>query len=110
VSEGNLEAVQLPVRWVGIEDYPLVVANQLLGQIGPGEVILNFGQVTPPAIMPGTPEQQAEQLAQYTYVPVRTVARLGLNRAKLEEFIGVLQQTLANYDQAHQQLEEGKDG
>jgi hypothetical protein len=106
VSEQVPEGVQLPVRWIGIEEYPLLVANQFLGQIGPGEVILSFGQVVPPAILPGTPEQQAEQLAEHEYLPVRTVARLGLNRARLEELVGMLQQTLANYDQAHQAMEE----
>ena len=75
-------------------------------RVGPGEVILSFGQVVPPAILPGTPEQQAEQLAEHEYLPVRTVARLGLNRARLEELVGMLQQTLANYDQAHQAMEE----
>jgi hypothetical protein len=106
VSESRSEVARLPIRWVGVEDYPLLVTNHFLGQIGPGEVILTFGQVVPPPILPGTPEQQAEQIAEVEYLPVRTVARLGLNRARLVELIGVLEQTLANYDQAHQALEE----
>lgn len=96
------EGVSLRIRWVGAEETPLLVANQFLGQIGPGEMILNFGAAVPPLILPGTPEQQTEQLAEYTYVPVRTVARLGMTRANVEQLIMTLQQTLVNYDQVAQ--------
>lgn len=106
MSEEIQEAVQLPIRWVGVEETPLLVANQFLGQTGTGDIILNFGAVVPPPILPGTPEQQAEQLGEYTYVPVRAVARLGLNRTNLEQLIGVLHQTLANYDQTVQAMGE----
>ncbi len=106
VSEGRPEAVQLPVRWVGVEETPLLVANQFLGQVGLAEVILNVGAAVPPPILPGPPEQQAEQLAEYSHVTIRTVARLGLNRTSLEQLIEILQQTLVNYDQVQQQVQQ----
>jgi hypothetical protein len=101
VTDQVPEGVELPLRWVGVEDTPLLVTNQFLGQVvGPGEVILNLGAVIPPPILPGSPDE--ELLQEYTYVPIKTVARLGLTRRNLEQFIGVLQQTLANHDQAVQ--------
>jgi hypothetical protein len=104
VTDQAPEGVALPLRWVGVEETPLLVANQFLGQVvGPGEVILNFGAVMPPPILPGTP---VEELQEYTYVPVTAAARLGLNRTNLEQLIGVLQQTLANHDQVVQAMGE----
>jgi hypothetical protein len=95
------EGVSLPIRWVGVEETPLLATNQFLGQVvGPQEVILNFGAVIPPPIIPGSSDEAL--LREYTHVPVKAVARLGLNRTNLEQLIGVLQQTLANHDQATQ--------
>lgn len=100
MSEQVPEGVELPVRWVGIEETPLLVANQFLGQVSsPNEVVLNIGATILPIILPGDPERQAEQLAEYEYISIKTIARLGLNRLTLEQLIGVLQQTLSNYDQ-----------
>lgn len=99
------EAVEFPIRWVGVEETPLLVANQFLGQTSTEDIILNFGAVVPPLILPGTLEQQAEQLQGYTHVSVKAVARLAVNRRNLEQLIGVLQQTLVNYDQSSQAAE-----
>lgn len=90
--------------WVGIEDIPILFANQFLLQFQPGEFMLAIGQATPPAIL-GTPEEMAEQLAGYTYVPVRTIARVGITRQRLQELIAVLQANLDNHDRATQGLD-----
>jgi hypothetical protein len=102
VSEQVPEGIELPLRWVGIEETPLLVANQFLGQVTPTDAILNVGEAIPPTILPSDLEQQGAQLEKYEYVTVKTIARLGLNRLTLEQLIGVLQQTLLNYDQIHQ--------
>lgn len=100
-TESPQEGFQLPIRWVGTEDNPLLVVNQFLGQVGPTqEIILSFGAAVPPPIVGGTIEEQTEQLKEHTYVPAKVVARLGVSRIALEQLIEVLQQTLANYDRA----------
>jgi hypothetical protein len=58
----------------------------------------------------GTPEQQAAQLEQIAYVPIKPVVRLGFTRSRLEEIIGVLQQTISNYDQARRTMGRGEEG
>ena len=50
---GGPIAVQL--TWVGTEEIPVVFVNQMLGQVDDrGDIILSFGQMTPPALL-GTP-------------------------------------------------------
>ncbi len=94
--------VELRLQWTGLDDAPLFLTNQFLGQVGQqDEVVLTFGQVALPALM-GTPEQQAEQAAQIPGVPIRTLARFALTRGGLDELIGVLEQTRANHDKSQQ--------
>jgi hypothetical protein len=104
-DETRQEAV-LPIRWMGTEDIPIVFVNQVLGQVGrQGEVVLSFGQITPPALL-GTPEQQREQAKDIDFLPVKPVARLALTRVGLDDLIRVLQQTRDNY----QKIEEAMAG
>lgn len=91
------EILQVPIIWVGVEDTQILFANQYLGQINEGEVILTFGQLSPPVLL-GPEEQQRQQADRLGYVPVKTVARFGFTRRRLGELITVLQQTAANFD------------
>lgn len=100
------ERIDIPLVWVGAEEAPILLVNQFLGQSEQEEIVLSIGQMTPPVLM-GTREQIIEQARQVSYVPVRTVARLGLTRGRLQELMDVLQQTLANYDRAQQAREGG---
>ncbi len=100
MDEGFARNIEVPLAWVGVEELPILQVNQFIGQADPrGEFFLTFGQMTMPPLL-GTPEQQAAQLEQIAYVPIKPVARLGFTRSRVEELIGVLQQTLINYDQA----------
>lgn len=106
MDEGFPQEVQLSLAWVGTEDMPIFHINQFLGQVGAtGEVFLNFGQMTPPPLL-GTPEQQAQQIQQIAFVPVKPIARLAITRDYLAQVILAMQQTLQNYDIA-QQMERG---
>jgi len=108
VTEDPRTGVNVPVLWDGIEDVPLAFANQVLGQVGPqGEVILTFGQVTPP-ILVGKPEQQAAQAEEIPFVAVKTVARLALTKASLDDFIRVLRATQKNHERAQEQSQEAQ--
>ncbi len=111
MAEETGQEAQLPVLWVENEDVRALLANQFLGQLGPqGEVLLTFGQLVPPALL-GGPEQVAAQLKQYSYLPVKPVARIAITRFGLDEMIRVLKETRDNYDKAQRAAEQaGKGG
>jgi hypothetical protein len=98
----------IPTTWIGAEELPVLFVNSFVGQIHPqeGAFYLTIGQTVPPALV-GTPQEQAEQLEQIAYVPVKPVARLALTRSRMEELVTILQMNLENYDQIRQQLTEG---
>jgi hypothetical protein len=103
LTEETKQEVSLPIAWVGAEDVSIALANQFLSQVGlQDEVVLTFGQLTPPALL-GTPEQQQEQMKDIPFVSVKPIARLGLTKAGLDQLIEVLQQTQRNYEQVQKQ-------
>jgi hypothetical protein len=85
--------VELKVDWTGIEDVPLLVANQFVVQFHEGAFVLSLGQVTPPVLV-GTPEQRKADAQDLESVPVKGVARVYLTRQRLEELVQGLQSTL----------------
>jgi hypothetical protein len=91
------ERLEVPIIWVGVEDAQILFANQFLGQVEQQEIVLTFGQLTPPVLL-GPPERRVQQVERLGYVPVKTVARFAMTRARLEELIGVLQETARNFD------------
>jgi hypothetical protein len=99
-AAGQPEPIEIPIVWVGVEDAQVLFANQFLGQVEQEEIVLTFGQITPPVLL-GSPEQRIQQAGRLGFVPVKTVARFGMTRARLEELIGVLQTTARNFDAQH---------
>lgn len=65
----NIER-EIPVSWVGAEELPILYANQFVGQVHEDTFFLTIGQLVPPALI-GTPEEQAEQLEEIAYLPVK---------------------------------------
>jgi hypothetical protein len=105
------EFIQKRVRlvWAGMEDMPILYTNQALGQVGShGEILLSFGQASPPAFIPESDEETARVLEELSELPIKPVARLALTRTSLEQLIGALQTTLNNYDQVQQLDAEAK--
>lgn len=92
------ENLSVPIVWVGLDDEPVVMANQFLGQVLQDEIILSFGSMVQPPILPGTEEQRREQFMQITHVPVGTVVRMTMTRRRVEELMTMLRDTLAIYD------------
>ena len=99
----------IPTTWIGAEDLPVLFVNTFVGQVQPQEraFYLSIGQTVPPALI-GTPEEQAEQLEQIAYVPIKPIARLALTRSKMEELIAILQVNLEQYDRIVEQMGEGE--
>jgi len=92
----EIDRVAVRLAWVGVEEMPVVFANQVLAQVDDaGEAIIMFGQAAPPILL-GSADEQRQQAALVPFVQVRPVARLTLSRARIEQLITVLQQTLEN--------------
>lgn len=97
MAEEARQGIHVPVVWTGTEDVPIVFVNQVLGQVGvQDEVIVSFGQITPPPLL-GDPEQQLEQAEEIAFVSVKPVARVALTQAGLDDLIRVLQTTRDNF-------------
>lgn len=99
------ESIQIPLSWVGFEEVPIAYANQFLIQFqGEGAFVLGVGQSTLPPLV-GERQDVAEQLADLTFVPVRTLARVALSPDKLRELIAALSANLHNWEQTQQQVD-----
>lgn len=80
---------------------PIQFVNSVLTQVDDfGDMIVAFGQTTPPPLM-GSPEEVKRQAERIAYVPVRPIARFSMSRDRLVQVIDFLQQLLTMQD-AHQ--------
>jgi hypothetical protein len=100
MSDEPSEQVEVPVqmegRWVGVDDLPAILVNQMLGQVHEGEIVLTFGYVSPPAIVGA--ERLTEWARQTEFVEIKPVARIALTPQKLRDIATVLNDTIANYE------------
>jgi hypothetical protein len=96
-DEPEDQVIQVPVVWVGVDEAPILLANQFLGQFQRDEFILTVGQIAPPALM-GTPEERLEEARTISFIPIKVLARFGLTRARVEDLIRVLQETIENFE------------
>ena len=92
-SEGR----SVPLIWTDKDEQPVMFANQILAQHVNEEFLISFGQVSPPAIL-GSDEERQEALTRVEFVPVRTVARVGMPAQRMREFVAVMQQSLEQYE------------
>ncbi len=90
------DAMQLPVRYVGVDDVPVLLANQFLLQAEQHSdgFIVSIGQLTPPILM-GSADEQRQQAQQIPFVPIRIIGRYSLSRERAAALAGLLQQALA---------------
>ena len=93
------ESKQVPIVVTGLEDEPILFANQFYIQHHQTEFILTFCQIQPPLLV-GTPEQVRQQAEHVTSVAARAVARIGLTSQRMTELVRVLQENLQKYEQA----------
>ena len=101
---------QVPVAWVGVEDVPLLFANQVLAQLDDvGEILLTFGQATPPLLL-GDDEEKQAQLSNIGFVPVKPVARVAFSRPRLEQLIQLLNETLDNHRKQAEVIRKQREG
>lgn len=99
-------AISIPLVWTGQDGRPFVLINQLLSVVNAGEIYLQFGTVTPPAIFAGTAEAMEDQLRKIGYLQVETHFKMTMSRPRIDEFVTILTQTAAKWD-AEQQARKG---
>jgi hypothetical protein len=93
------EGKTIPLVYEGLDDLPVMFANQFLVQSQQSEFIVAFGQQAPPLILPGTEEERRAQVARIHYVPVRMLARFGLTEERFRELIALMTDYLKKYDE-----------
>ena len=102
-SSSELKGRGVPMLWVGVDETPVAIANQLLVQVdfaeggSPDTAILTFGYVTPPVIV-GSPDDQERQIESLTHVAIRPVARVSLTPRRLREWVELLDRTIAQIE------------
>jgi hypothetical protein len=84
--------VELQGRWAGVEEIPVVLANQMLAQTFQGGALVTFGQATPPALL-GTPDEQAAQARALGTIAIRPLARFLVPTGPLLEMAQALRTT-----------------
>ena len=87
---------RLPLVREGIEDVPILFANDFIVQNHGSEFFLTVGQIQPPVLL-GTPEERQAQLEKTGYVSVKIVARLGLTEQRMSQLVEVLNQQWDRY-------------
>lgn len=97
VDEEPVDSMEVPVLWLGVEDLPVLSANQFIGQVDGDVAHVVIGVVTPPMLL-GSPKEQRQAAERLGYVPIHPITRLALTRRRLEEFRDVLNATIENHD------------
>ncbi|MFC8859780.1 hypothetical protein [[Kitasatospora] papulosa] len=97
------ESIALGLTWQDT-DQAARPANTFASALGlpaedgrPDAVYLSIGHAEPP-FLSGTPAEMEEQLRNMGSLPVKTLGRYVLSRARLQELVGVLQQAMEKFD------------
>ncbi|MEA2222984.1 MAG: hypothetical protein QOH83_1360 [Solirubrobacteraceae bacterium] len=93
--------IAIPLEWIDFDETPILFANHFLVQHQLEEFVVSMGQVVGPPTV-GPPEElrhpPGAPLHDPTHVPINTLARVGLTRQRLTEFIELLQNALEEHD------------
>ena len=102
MTDESGEATTKTVRllWVDTEEKQIVFANHLLIQHEEGEFVISFGQATAPPIL-GDPQHREQALEALEFVPIKTIARIGLSPQRMAAFVSVMQQNLEKYESVY---------
>jgi hypothetical protein len=102
MSTDPQQPIELPLSWVDVDEHAVLLANQFLVQtVAPNEFVVTVGQLVGPALI-GSPEEQQEQAAEISFVPVKPVVRLNMTRNRVVELIQVLSLQVERHDAATQ--------
>jgi hypothetical protein len=96
------DPLSLPVVFVGADDTPILYANQFVVQVEGNDIIVTAGQLAPPILL-GNADEQREQARQISYVPIRVIARLAINRERAAQLVALLGNQLRRDDEGEEQ-------
>ncbi|MFH1140745.1 MAG: hypothetical protein V1724_03530, partial [Chloroflexota bacterium] len=82
------EPILVPMRWVGTDDLPILMANQIFIRYMEGQIILTFGQATPPYELQISKDTIAQ--LQREGAPCRAVARVSVAPIKFSGMVRAL--------------------
>ncbi len=94
------EPIQLPTVWVDDTGGVAKYVNAFMSSFQRDEFTIVAGQVTPPLVSGATDEERAQAAQALGFVPIHTIVRLVVNRAKMMELINALQENLDKHDEA----------
>ena len=93
----SAEPKQVAITWEGVDELPVMACNVFVAQFTPHEFLLLFGYASTPVFLkPPSPEE----IAAINSVPAKVVVRLSLSPGRMSELIQVLQQNMAQFQQA----------
>lgn len=103
------EPVGIPVVWGGVDDSAPLFVNQFVFQVHEEDVWFVAGVVQPPLALGKTQEERVESIKSVQFVPIRTVARLALNRQRLLELKSAVDDAVAMVARLESSREEARD-
>jgi len=89
---------EIPIEWIIPEDTVTRYASNMVVQHTESEFIISFFETQPPIIL-GTPDEAEALMSQLRSVRAKCVARVVVSPKRMEEFITVLQNNLAKYQE-----------
>ncbi|MYB75914.1 MAG: DUF3467 domain-containing protein [Chloroflexi bacterium] len=93
-GNGQVERVEVPIRWENPDDIPLAYAGQILVRHTKNDFMIRFYQVVDP---PGTSDEQPDIIASQGYMSARCVASIAVSAGTMAEFMEVLQDNYQKY-------------
>lgn len=94
-------SIPMPLLWIGLDEEPVVMVNQFIGQVQQDEIVLSFGAMVQPPLIGLTPEDRRQQALSITHIPIRPVLRFTMTRRRVEELQTMLRDTLDIYDKRY---------
>lgn len=98
MSESSPGEISIPLVWTGAEDQTVEYANAFLSQIDNGGFVLTVGQIAPPIVLPGSPEEMEKQARSIPYIQCKTLHKFSLTPSKMRELVAILNENLDNFE------------
>ena len=93
----SVEPKQIAIKWENVDELPVLACNVFVAQFTPHEFLLQFGYASAPIFLkPPSPQE----IAAIDSVPAKVVVRLSLSPGRMNELIQVLQQNMAQFQEA----------
>jgi hypothetical protein len=82
------EWVQVPMHWVGADEVPIMMANQIFVRYTEGQVLIAFGQAVGPYEVQVSKDTQARLKREG--IPARTVAQVSVSPVRFGQMLRAL--------------------